>query len=321
MKRFILTLSIFCNFFLSIGQEVRQGYNTAFAFYGLENPQNVYEQIKSLDEVQKPILRFPGGTIANRYRLDGVDYGTTNFTDRNFVYDFIDLCHALDADAVIVLNLFEELVFSENLYNQNIELIELLLANNIRIVGVELGNEFYLYPEITGVWIHAFARFQKGSIVRGAEKYVELCRKYASTIKNDYGLPTGLVLGSNNNFRDKTWNEVIHNSGVGDFYVHHFYLNPRNRINKEKTNFIKDIPVLAGNKKVWITEWNAQFGFRADQNMNYFLSDEHLNFLSDFPSWCDPKYVEVITLHALMGASENTYNKYIHGEGQLIKRW
>lgn len=321
MKRLILTLSIFCTFFLSMAQDLRQGYNTAFAFYGLENPNNVYEQIKSLDEVQKPILRFPGGTIANRYRLDGVDYGTTNFTDRNFVYDFIDLCHALDADAVIVLNLFEELVFSENLYNQNIELIELLIANNIRIVGVELGNEFNIYPEITGVWIGAFARFQKNRIIRGANSYVELCRKYASTINKDYNIPTGLVVGTDRNFRDKTWNEVIHNSGVGDFYIYHYYLNPNKNIFKEKSKFQKEIPILAGNKKVWITEWNAQFGFQSEKNINYFLSAEHLNFLSDFPSWCDPQYVEVITLHALMGASENTYNKYTHGEGQLIKRW
>lgn len=322
MKKNILLLLLAIAFVsTSLSQEVVKAYNTAFSFYGLEDQDKVYNDIKKLDDVENPVLRFPGGTIANRYRLDGVDYGTTNFTNRNFIYDFIDMCKVLDADVIVVLNLFEELVFGINLFEQNIAVIQTFLDAGLDVVGVEAGNEFNIYPEITGLWFPGLINFQKRKVERNVQRYVDLADKYAFEIKRRYNIPCGLVIGKNNNKRDKIWNNVVHGSLMADFYILHYYFDLKSNYNRSRIKFIEDLPVLANGKKIWITEYNGQFGFRSDQNTEEFLSDKHLLFLKEFTvSWCDPKYVELAALHNLLG-NENNYNKFVVIDGETVKRY
>lgn len=287
---------------------MRSGYNTSHSFNNIEGLETEFYELFNSNESNK-VLRFPGGTIANKYDIDGNDYGWSNITDHNFIEDFIKMCKATNSDAILVLNLYEELVNENDMFEKNIRLIERIRSEGIEIVGIELGNEFNIYPEITGLWFPFLIRFRgiQNNLKRNTQKYIDIAKRYDDYISKTYGYKCGLVIGNSKNLRDRIWNEEIINSGVGQAYVYHYYQEPKQSLTRAKKEFVQYVKSF--DKPLWITEWGIQHGHQSDQNGDVFLSPYMLQFVKEFPEWCSEN-VEIETMHNL-GGKENYYNKYL----------
>ncbi|HYC28514.1 MAG TPA: hypothetical protein VEB42_06850, partial [Chitinophagaceae bacterium] len=129
------------------------GFNTGFMFGGnIEDLPEVQRLSKSLSPVT---LRFPGGTIANYYHPDLPGYGFKEeemgtmkdfegylkaqpFEKANYLENFAQIAKLTNSGVMFVANLLTGTI------EENIKTIDRMQALGLKIVGIELGNEFLL---------------------------------------------------------------------------------------------------------------------------------------------------------------------------------
>jgi hypothetical protein len=160
MKQSIITVILAfsaISFSLS-AQEHLKGYNVAHVFHQFPGHKVNAEGIRLFDALEPDVLRFPGGTIANKYHYYKPGYGWSKADQKrreNYIVEFVRLVRAMKTrpDVVFVMNLFEHFTGAdeETLIRENMDALSYLLDNGMNVAAVELGNEFYLYQEIVGL--------------------------------------------------------------------------------------------------------------------------------------------------------------------------
>lgn len=267
------------------------GLNTGFSFRDKINEHPEY--IKLLKVLNTKTLRFPGGTNGSYYHPDGRGYGvrqnevllapiainglltSDKKEDRNYVYNFIDVCKNSHSDCKIILDL--------NLYTGSVEeadmLISIIESNGLKVYGVELGNELYFQP------------YRRK--IKDVHEYIKICKVYVNMLKNKYPhIKISVVVGNlmefdtsdgrvNNSF--KVWNEPLSKENFYDAISVHSYIGRENGSNpcsnminrdfkgayecyKDIFSALKNNPIgklaseaqkLFKNKPIWFTEWNC----------------------------------------------------------------
>ena len=316
-----------------------RGFNTNAFLYNFPGQKFTEEYLDTLNKLSPQILRFPGGTIANKYHFSKSGYGqNSNFdkmTDQNYIVEFCRLVKSMDRppQVLFVVNMFEHFYKPTrsdwDLLVENLAAILYLKKQGIKIVGVELGNEFYLYPVIRGWNI----KISKETIVRLKQdsddswwpvtfkKYNRLAKLYQAAIqKIDPNISIGIPMGSSTNKNHRKWNAFAAQMTFTDAYVQHWYGQLGNA--KTEQAALKQFDIFTKrvqknitqlqqtHKQIWITEWNGiDFGFKNDRNTRWKQSPLHVQLNQRLQQLFDQLGVKITVYHRISSGKEgNTYN-------------
>lgn|GEM_PF-4907053 len=268
------------------------GYNsTIMPYYLTSDYDSLYPAIK---ELSPKILRFPGGTIANFYHPEEPAYGMkietvekmkdlnmgsliVNQNKRvekdnlslNYKVPFAQLCKELDASVLLVANLLDGSV------KEAISMIDYFKEQEIKIDGVELGNEYYLksyreeFPTV--------------------DEYIRRSKKFAKAIREKYpDLKMGVIAAPNEQTKEvsikreffyRKWNSSLAKHKYYDAIIIHHYIKSEDCLDeKEETKLFqcasKNVnsytdkklekiinghqDVFGDSIKIWFTEWNLR---------------------------------------------------------------
>lgn len=257
-------------------------FNTGYMFTAPIEKEKAVEKITQT--LQPYALRFPGGTIGNYYHPDGIGYGFKEeevqhkmpeitkampLFNQNAIHHFVDLCKMSNTNAIYVANMMTAPV------EETIWAVEHLLKNNIPVVAIELGNEFYLE--------------QYRDYFPTPESYVKKAKEFAQVLRKKFPqIPLGAVAASPTESNPKgnygkykqLWNITLGKENFYDFYIPHLYPKVQAcadfgggdkakvfeclnlSLGIEHLDYFQIIvdyyrPYF-GDKKMWITEWNSQ---------------------------------------------------------------
>lgn len=157
MKKSFLVVILTIITFLSFGQHLK-GYSIGHLFHPFPNYKINQEGIDLFDQLAPDVMRFPGGSIANKYHFNNVGYGwekpSKNLTE-NFIVEYVRVIKAMKnpPKTVFVMNLLDHFKGANeaDLIKENMDALQYLIDNGMDVIAVELGNEFYLYNEIVGI--------------------------------------------------------------------------------------------------------------------------------------------------------------------------
>ena len=276
------------------------GFNAANFFFHYDHKDTGLQQL--LDEVDAPLMRFPGGTTANFYHPAKEGYGYTlsdldknsdsqvhnimrrnvkreqeyvqkGWIKENFIRQFSQLCKQRGAKVMYVANLYtgtdEEVVSA----------VQFLLDQGVDVVGIELGNEYYLKA------------YQK--VFPSGDEYLNRAKQAASLLRAKFpAIPLAIVAApcptvkrsnATNTKKYDAWNAALGREDFYDGVVTHLYAVPRESLNEQSTEMVFDSALRStstfvhrdlemaldyyekwygSDKKVWITEWNVQGVFQ-----------------------------------------------------------
>jgi hypothetical protein len=266
---------------------------------------------------KKPIFRFPGGQRQMHQNAASL-WGDKNFrmfSPLNYVGDFISLCILNNADVCFVVNINDELQYGDDIVTDTLEALQSIQKAGLTIRLIELGNEIYMNPTITGtgrfksgLLYQTFAR--KGNI-DAANRYLQLSIFYkqmilASGIQSEFAFCMAQDL--NPAFRD--WNDTIMNANVPCIgYALHLYPE---KWAITKANIEKQLTQHFGRfegKKVYFTELALQNG---STGMKFIEGYNWPQFWAVFEPILRAKFGhDVMTILWRMGSSKpNSYDFY-----------
>jgi hypothetical protein len=340
MKRMLRLIIVVCFCIIGIESEALplRGFSTNAFLYDFPKQQFNAAYVKEVQVLQPEILRFPGGTIANKYHFLKSGYGQNSVYDQkiqfNYIEELIRLVKSLSPQPKVlyVVNIFEHFQGGDDdwaLLVENLAAISYLQKSGVEVYGVELGNELMIYQAFqdwqTG-WMQKMSGWKttdKGWYMGPkAYRYYTLCRIYDKAIeKLNPAIKIGIPLGSNYNKKHKPWNAAVQQFDFADAFIYHFYGNTEKQENevlaaeaideylKRASKQIVGTQVLTG-KKIWITEWNGiNFGFRSNQNVQWKQTVFHQRCNEKFQTLFNDLDVEVSTYHRISGSKEgDTYN-------------
>lgn len=193
------------------------------------------------------LYRYPGGTDANSFYPLGESAGAL----QQMVQEALDL----HADAVILVG------NNTGTFADDLALIDAFVKAGIYVRAFEVGNEAYLGKY--KIEVADYIAETRDRIANIKKHYPELQCGIAimpidgmKDTNNDEAPPKTAEqqakLEARLKAKSEDWNGAILNSGVGDFYVQHFY--------PDGSEFAEAITVFAGqryNKPVYLTECNA----------------------------------------------------------------
>ena len=291
-----------------------------------------------VSEINPGILRFPGGAVGNFYHFGKAGYGfdfneidkyhNGKFPKRarglelsrekkkqnyDYIDDFISLIKKTSAKAVLVANPFVE---SDD---DIILMIQKLYANNIEVVGVELGSE-----------LSNRSYFLKGYTIDDYILFSQRCSKNIKAVFPE--LKTAVVaapLGKRKGHRHNIWNSKLASLNFYDAIIIHSYakvikgkaldgqmvteeLESGNKTKKFEIYkdrildyFNKEYPIEVEqyvdifNKPIWVTEWNLQMSKTTGNTLlqALFVAQYFLELLSN----PDLSFIELTSYHNLGG--------------------
>lgn len=348
--RYILMIvgAFLLNGFQLSAQPLR-GFNTNAFLYNFPDQKFSNTYIDTLSSLNPEVLRFPGGTIGNKYHFSNSGYGqNSNFdqkTPQNYIVEFVRLVKSMERPpkVLFVINMFEHFYKPTksdwDLIVENLAAILYLKKSGVEIAGIELGNEFYIYPVIRGWDIKLPQEMaQKLQKSDGDEwwpdaykKYNRLAQLYEKAIKKiDPQLKTAIPMGSSMNKNHKRWNAFALQMTFSDAYVQHWYGQLSEAKNEEQaiksyTKFTKrvydNIQNLKKTKKeIWITEWNGiDFGFDNKRNLHWRQSPLHRQLNIKTQEMFNELGVEMTIYHRISsGKDGDTYNLINVDKGELF---
>ncbi|HZH68793.1 MAG TPA: hypothetical protein VFD65_06290 [Chitinophagales bacterium] len=344
----LLCLSVFALTIASAAIPLR-GFNTNAFLYNFSDQKFTSAYIDTLSQLQPDILRFPGGTIANKYHFRKSGYGQDSNFDRktaqNYIVEFVRLVKSMEQPPKVlyVINMFEHFhkptVSDWDLIVENLAAILYLKKQGVEIVGVELGNEFYIYPVIRG-WDIKISSKTKIRLKQEQgddwwpdtyKKYNRLAQLYHRAIKKiDPEILTGIPMGSSVNKNHKKWNAFAYQMKFSDAYIQHWYgqlseASAEDIAEKNFNRFAKRVEdnireVKSTEKQLWITEWNGiDFGFKNNRNTHLRQTDLHSKFNLRLQTIFDSMHVEMTIYHRVSSGKEgDTYNLFNVENGKII---
>jgi len=311
------------------------GFATSNTFTYCDLEDTVF--LNKVIDLKPKLLRFPGGAVGNYYHFGGEGYGfdfkeiekydAGKFLKRSkglardaykkghthdYIDDFIILAKATDSQVILVANMFVD-------NDDIIKIITKILANDIEIIGVELGSE------LTNRYF-----FEKGYTI---DDYLIASKRYSDIVKLHFPeIKTAIVaapLGKEKNHRHNIWNNKLAALDYYDAVIVHSYakvikgknlfgqmiieedegLSKEEVFNIYKSRvfnfFINDFPDeikrynTIFNKPIWITEWNLQMSKTTGNTMlqSLFVSNYFLELLSNK----DLDNISITTYHNLGG--------------------
>lgn len=256
-------------------------FNTAnlFTFFSVDNES----LINKISEIRPSLLRFPGGTVANFYHLNGKGYGfrrsdiqtreggiDTNINNLleeqdalrdtfNFIKRFIPLAKKMNVRVIYVANILNAEV------SEAILAIQMLQSSGLEVAYVELGNEFYL---------NAYK-----NIIPDASVYLKKAKPFAEAIRKQFpkiklSVPAE-AKPNKTRFSGSGWDETLSGSEFYDAVSIHVYPDFRNCASSKSApdldcfsrevksflfetypDYLARIHSLYKNKPLLITEWN-----------------------------------------------------------------
>lgn len=282
--------------------------------------------LQLVEEINPAVLRFPGGTTANYYHYYGTGYGydaaeifgtsiglgelaLDDIMPSNFIELFADLALQTESRVIYTMNLFTHFKPGGASINnpqsaaylerkaENMDALAYLVGRGVDVVAVELGNELYFEWELTGIF----------TINTAVDKYVDLARDYANTIRSNYpdieiGVPGALV---NSNPEFNFWNEKMQEAEFADGIVVHeydrniadncdggldkasYFACARDQIDHfldfDYEDQLKDYMDLFPDKDLWLTEWGIGDPYRvANTFIDAYSVFGMLNKFSEF---------------------------------------
>lgn len=287
---------------------INQNFISFSTGYMFTAPIEEEPAVKTIAQNIRPAaLRFPGGTIASYYHPDGKGYGLRQedvkggfaevtramvLFDKNAIYHFADLCKMSNSDVVFVANMWTGTV------EETLWCIDFFQKQNIKVIGVELGNEFY------------FKQYR--SRYSSPQVYINHAKEFATAIRKKYpNIPLGVVAadptepnpkGSHQQFMNQ-WNTDLGKESFYNFYIPHLY--SKVEICEEKGGadlkavfdcanltlapefyrypqiILDHYKLFYGNKKMWITEWNTDAGNTTSNTIRHaeFVSESLLGWI------------------------------------------
>jgi len=295
------------------------GFNTSNTFHIPLNEKDI-ELISSL---HAEVLRFPGGTIGNFYHPTGGGYGLipSEFTklegkapetlsnqltkssgdSTNYLIPFIELAKQTNASVLLVANVItgtpQELDY----------LISTLLQNNLKIEGVELGNELFL---------PAYVNF-----FPSANEYLNRITPFIEFLKANYpSIPFSIPVsfGHSGVKRATDWNAEIHDKGKSEYLSIHYYSDP------SKDDYIEDYEArykllleLFPNKRFWLSEFNLLHPGKEFGN-SHFQALQNTRLISH--ALINSSELNVLIYHNLLGA-DNAFSLLSKVNNTTIKNY
>lgn len=265
----------------------------------------------------KPVFRFPGGQRQMHQNASSL-WGDKNFRKNsplNYVHEFIWLCQMNNAEVCYVVNINDELQYCDDNMTDTLEALRIIQNAGLTIRLIELGNEIYMNPTITGtgkfksgLLYQSFAR--KGNI-EAANRYIQRSLLYrqmilAAGIKSEFAFCMAQDL--NTAFRD--WNDTIMNANVpGVGYALHLYPE---KWAITKANIDKQLKAHFGRfigKQVYFTELALQNG---STGMKFIDGYNWPSFWATFEPVLKQNFgQDVMTILWRMGSSKpNSYDFY-----------
>lgn len=302
------------------------GASPSVMFDALPDGKISPELMEELSALNIEAIRWPGGTIARRYDFDKTGYGQDG-KDRpqfsqNHIHEFVRMVKTMPSnpEVFVVFNITDHYggrVNDETLIDKNMRMLQYFIDNNVRIAGIEIGNEEYLHE--IGPW-NATAR---------AKQYVDIAKNYARIIEETHpdkdfkiGLPFRNPRTQIGYQWDLTLIRAVYEDKFADAFIPHVYGNIQTRckegdmacvrqsLDKNLEARVQEVAFLSQNGwDVWITEANAiNFGHKGDTNLSYSYTD----FLSEY----NKKFFQVlanngadyILYHRLAGVDGKPYN-------------
>lgn len=328
-----------------------RGFNTNAFLYNFPGQRFNVSYVQAMNELQPEVLRFPGGTIANKYHFFQTGYGQGSAYDlrtrQNYMVEFVRLVKSLDKEPVViyVLNMFEHFYQPKQsdweLIVENLSALMYLKRCGVKVVAVELGNEFYLAPVIRGwdikmpdKWLRRFET-EPGDEwwPDNYKKYHRLGKLYHKAIKKiDPNIKTGIPMGSVMNRNHKRWNAFAGQMTFSDAYIQHWYGQLKNLTDEVQANnqFHDFKKKVAGNiqqlqarhqKEVWVTEWNGiDFGHKNDRNMHWKQTSLHLECNLEMQQLFDSLGVKISIYHRISSGKEgDSYNLMNVDKGTIMR--
>jgi archaellin len=256
------------------------GYNTANTFKYTSNQEE--DLFRAIEKIAPQTLRFPGGTIANFFHPGEKNYGfkssdtlqikgnvakhikklmdeDRNLESSNYLDECIALCKKTKSSILLVANVL----------NGNVSELEMMITsfqkNDIKIEGIELGNELYL-------------KAYKDRIPT-AQEYITLCKPFAVYLKNNFPeIPISVSIESKGDDVIQlggSWNSLIAQQVFFDAISFHYYFRSgscenkneidasdcysKNTIDEYADNFeptVEKIHQQFPSKQIWLTEFN-----------------------------------------------------------------
>lgn len=336
---------------LSVSAIPLRGFNTNAFLYNFPGQHFNDAYLTHVNELQPEILRFPGGTIANKYHFFQPGYGQGSNYDKkarqNYIVEFVRLVKSLEKTpkVIYVLNMFEHFYQPKQtdweLIVENLTALLYLKKAGVEVVAVELGNEFYLAPVIRG-WDIKMPEEWKQRLQKETgdawwpdnyQKYHRLGKLYHTAIKKiDPAIQTGIPIGSLMNRNHQRWNAFAEKMTFSDAYIQHWYAQLQNAEQEEqaRANFLefrskveKNIRYLqtTTGKPVWVTEWNGiDFGHKNDRNMKWRQTALHQECNLSMQELFNSLDVKISIYHRLSSGKEgNTYNLMNVERGRIDK--
>ena len=190
----------------------------------------------SVNALGVKLMRFPGGTVSSTYHNADLS-------------KMVALAKASNVKVLWVANLYSGTTA------EMIAALDAFTAAGIEVVGVELGNEYYLNK-----WQDVFP---------DAASYIAKCKTFITALKAKYpNIPTGIVATPSANMKDPDskgtpskrltdWNATVLNSGIADAVIIHAYTNEAESADffgyaLDHFTYVSTVT----KKPVWVTEWN-----------------------------------------------------------------
>lgn len=317
---------------MTIG-EMRVGYNPSVMFEALQGELPA-DMLALAGDMRMDTLRFPGGTISNKYHFYRTGYGRDNEDNsafsENFLETFVDFVKATNPNTEVffVLNVFEH--FPNNLDNkqlqqENMDALAYLFNNDVNVVGVECGNEMYAYLEVIGI-----QKKNQQSVRKNVTEYVDLCRSYDDMIQEQYpGLAMGIPWARPNDAGKRAYNATWLEQGADfvDAYIPHIYGEIRSSCSMADEDCIaasldafleKRLAEVAyisnAGYDVWVTEMSAiNHGHDDTKNRELAFSEIKRQYTAKFLTLLARHGADYVHIHRLLGSAErDSYNHLTH---------
>lgn len=311
------------------------GFNTENLYFHYKGESSAQELIKALGP---KVLRFPGGTPANVYHIDGPGYGyskqdadriekgsgpyknaqkcvrldgennRSKSQQQNYAEDFATLLKANNAQVLLVANLIGS---SEDV----LDMVRFFEDEGVEIAGVELGNEFY------------FTEYR--DVFPTVRDYIAKAKETSALIREEFpSIPLAVTaapndgmkrLGMRQKLMSSSWNEALNEEDFYDAVVIHMYSKKRScddqseigrfdcyldhnttYVSQNVGTSLERISQTFSGRPIWLTEWNLKDVFNGLGNT--FL--QSIYYVDYSMALINTDAVQMATYHNLLNGGE-----------------